>query len=387
MPQNPELKVIVQRMIDAGEPEENIATVIQHYNAPESQPSALSRFASGVTNALVAPIESAAQAVRHPIDTYNGLVDQSAKNFEEAQRILNEEHPDYGHALAHGIAAVLPPFGVVTDAADKIRSGDYAGAAGEAVGTGLVPAVYGGGVRLVKKSGPVIRVAGNAANRAVGAATDALERNPALSTGVGAAVGYAHSGVPGAIEGALGGGAFGRLLRMAEQLRPAATATADAAEAAPRSSRPIGDVNSQLGQALLQQELGGSAPPAESVTPQAPAAPAASVPASPTPAMRITKADRARITALDRERGATDTARALRHDPRFANLSPVERVAAIRAISDEPPQTLPATARAAYDRIWATLDTPAAKLDAIRGAQSAIGRAYLQSLFDRESRQ
>jgi hypothetical protein len=93
----------------------------------------------------------------------------------------------------------------------------------------------------------------------------------------------------------------------------------------------------------------------------------------------LSKRDIARITTLDKEMGATEAARALRHDPRFATMSAADRVAAIRSISSEAPGALPATAARQFDQRWAALTDPQAKIDYINTQSNPAVKAYLES--------
>ena len=74
MAQPDELTAIVQRMIDAGESEENIATVIQHFQAQPAAPE--TTFDKAMTFAGTAAktaLSDMAQPFLHPIETLQGL--------------------------------------------------------------------------------------------------------------------------------------------------------------------------------------------------------------------------------------------------------------------------------------------------------------------------
>lgn len=104
--------------------------------APE-QSGPGSRFLTGLANAVSGAVTGPLMAIRHPVDTYNGLVDASARNFAEAKDLYDKG--EYGHAAHHAIAGVIPPYSAVTEAGDKMRAGDTAGALGSAVGIASVP--------------------------------------------------------------------------------------------------------------------------------------------------------------------------------------------------------------------------------------------------------
>lgn len=122
--------------------------------AAPDQPSAGSRFLSNLASGLSGIVTGPAMAILHPVDTYNGLVDQSARNFAEAKDLYDKG--EYGHAAHHAIAGVIPPYSGVTDAADKLRAGDTAGAMGQAVAAGVAPEVARGTGAVLRKAAPAI---------------------------------------------------------------------------------------------------------------------------------------------------------------------------------------------------------------------------------------
>lgn len=208
----------IAALLEAGADEKEIPALLKEKfgksSPPPSTPGAVSRFASGVwknANPL-AMVTGAVNAVSHPLDTYEALKQASADNFTEAGRLVGDGQ--YGHALHHGIAAVIPPYNIVTHAGDEMRKGNTAGGVGEAVGAGLVPAV-------VAEAPAVAKASLNGVNRAAVAGANVLEKNPALSTVAGAGLGYAHGGLLGAVEGAMGGGVLPRILKIARQMGPA----------------------------------------------------------------------------------------------------------------------------------------------------------------------
>ncbi len=114
--------------------------------APEG--SAIGRFASNAWQVLnpVTAVEGAYQAVRHPINTYNSLVDASAQQFEKAAAIY--DHPTHGQTwsdlsgiVGHGVAGVLPGIGpAAAEAGEQIGSGDVAGGLGRGTALAAVAA-------------------------------------------------------------------------------------------------------------------------------------------------------------------------------------------------------------------------------------------------------
>lgn len=349
----------ISALYDAGATDDEITGILKEKFG--AKPGIVSRTASGIwANANpIAMIKGVADAVMHPVDTYNGLVDKSAENFTEAKDLLKKG--EYGHAIHHGIAAVVPPYNIVTHAGDEMRKGNVAGGVGEAIGAGLsVRAPQA----VIKGAPAALRVA----NRATVAGANFLESNPAAAATVGAGVGYMHGGVPGALEGAMGGGLVPRLLKAARQMGKA--------EEAPKPTLPSRLVKSPVSSGNSLQSIlddmrkppsaeSVSLPPETSLSPgyedqirqmgqraEGKIAPAETSPpllAVPDLPFKLNKVDIARITALDKELGAEQTARALRHDPRFVTMSAAERVQAVRTISQEVPGALPAKGVAAID--------------------------------------
>jgi hypothetical protein len=138
-----ELRVIVKRMMDAGESEQNIAAVIQRMSkpAPEPEPapsSALGRFASGAGE-MLNPITMAKglyQTVRHPIDTASAIYQSQGAEFDKAVDAARSGR--YSEMVGRGAASFLPVVGpLAASIGEQAGSGDIAGAAGRAVGGAL----------------------------------------------------------------------------------------------------------------------------------------------------------------------------------------------------------------------------------------------------------
>ncbi len=370
----------------------------------------LSRFVEGVKrNANPMTILSGiGNAIADPAAAYESLINQSAENFTEAGKQFDAG--DYGHAVHHGIAGILPPYNIVTNAADSVREGNIVGGMGEAVGG----VVAGKGYPAAIRSGVPAVVRG--ANRAAVAGANVMENQPALAATVGAGVGYMQGGIPGALTGAMGGGLTSRLIKALskEDVPPPAPPAAPWGQrSAPvHGTRPLGPAQSvnetgiahgpaapagvidtrmmhgpapgviQAAPPSRQLTAGARQMPASSVDasyvrsipakygepmeavvpPLASPAPMAPPPAAPSiPAMgitlpKMTKVDVQRITALDKELGAASAARALRHDPRFARMSVAERTEVVRKISSETPHTLPAAAAREIDAKFAAVE-------------------------------
>lgn len=143
MPQSPEQqRAIVQRMIDAGESEENIATVIQHFKttgpkAPEG--SAVGRFLGGVWDA-VNPLPMAQRAfdIATSDNPAAGIAATGMQILSPLARLKNvKDQYQKGGATgaANEIAASIPLIGPASEhASQRMKSGDVAGGLGEVTG-------------------------------------------------------------------------------------------------------------------------------------------------------------------------------------------------------------------------------------------------------------
>jgi hypothetical protein len=153
MPQNPELRSIVQRMMEAGENEENIGAVIQRLSGsapPERIPepsSAVNRFAGELYQksplpTVVGLVKGTANVAMNPLETWGGLkplggVARDIYDASAEQAGLSREAYQRGDSLAalgRG-AAALPMVGpTVADIYEHFASGDIAGGIGGAIG-------------------------------------------------------------------------------------------------------------------------------------------------------------------------------------------------------------------------------------------------------------
>lgn len=161
MTQNPELRSVVQRMIDAGESEENIGAVIQrmtattpapgdsnHPAAPE--PSMLSRVASGAGNAIVEGVKGIATAsgipgflregpigaIKDQAGLVGGLLGAQFDQYTKAKAAQAEGRTS--EMIGHSVAAAVPGLGPMAARWGEMAGG---GQGPEAVGEGLVAAV------------------------------------------------------------------------------------------------------------------------------------------------------------------------------------------------------------------------------------------------------
>lgn len=120
--------------------------------APEpSQPqgSAIGRFARNAGEMLnpITMIKGAAQMVRHPMDTYESMVDQSAQQFTKAREAY--DRGGLSEAMGHAAAGAVPMVGpIAADIGEQAASGDYAGAAGATVGLLAGPKIIKEAVKL-----------------------------------------------------------------------------------------------------------------------------------------------------------------------------------------------------------------------------------------------
>ena len=250
-------KAIVQRMIDAGESEENIATVIQHFKTKAAAPApegAVSRFVSGAAKNLN-PM-GVVNAVEHPVDTAKALLEAHKAQFDKAKAAYDDGH--YSEAIGHLGAAALPILGpAAANAGERIGSGDVAGGLGEATGLlasvaapRAIPAAVRGAGAAGDAVADVAKAGARGAGRVATAAADALDAHPAIGATVGGVVGYHAGGVMGALEGAATGARGVRIFRVVQKLAAAGKtpALADIAEEvsktpadAPEAPMPAGE--------------------------------------------------------------------------------------------------------------------------------------------------
>lgn len=165
MPQTPtyDQRATIQKMIDAGESEENIATVIRHFQsqpATKEPTSALDSawdFGAGVLS-QINPIEIAKglyNTVRHPIDTATDLVKAQGAELGQVPELVRQGR--YSEAAGHGLAGVLPIVGpAAAHIGEKIGQGDVARGLGEAtglIGTVVAPGMVKPGAKAVQATG------------------------------------------------------------------------------------------------------------------------------------------------------------------------------------------------------------------------------------------
>ncbi len=148
-----QLEAIVQKMIDANESEENIATVIQHFRGTEARKqsidSPMSYLADTVSNLgpsalragkeMISAVPVLADAAMHPVDKLLPMV-------MEAPMAVGRHFGDrYGSSEARALTVRDDPFGMVTDMAGAVGGGKLALAAAR---KGIPAAVRGTGVLL-----------------------------------------------------------------------------------------------------------------------------------------------------------------------------------------------------------------------------------------------
>jgi len=126
---------------------------------PEEPTGALRRFGSGL-NATANPIEIAKgmyQMVRHPLDTYEGMVNQAANQFVKAKNAY--DRGGVSEAVGHTAAGFIPGVGpMAANIADEIVEGDYAGAAGQLTGLALGPAALKGAAKALPNVSKIVPV-------------------------------------------------------------------------------------------------------------------------------------------------------------------------------------------------------------------------------------
>lgn len=101
----------------------------------QPQGSALGRFVGGAAEMLnpVTMVKGAYQMVRHPLDTYEAMVGQSAEQFGKAREAW--DRGGVSEAIGHTGAAVLPMIGpMAADIGEQAGQGDIAGALGATTG-------------------------------------------------------------------------------------------------------------------------------------------------------------------------------------------------------------------------------------------------------------
>ncbi len=180
MPQSPEeQKAIVQRMIDAGETEENIATVIQHFQTQTPDPtegrSAASRAIGGVlTGSGIAAIPDlvGTALTQNP---YRTVTDLAKGTLAPLARLGNVGDAFRKAGFTGGmneLAASIPILGPAAEhASERMKSGDTAGGIGEIAGMVASPFLGEGAA----KTFPAVKAAfaARGARTAASAANDA----------------------------------------------------------------------------------------------------------------------------------------------------------------------------------------------------------------------
>lgn len=159
MPQSPEQRAVIQRMIDAGESEENIGAVIRKMTTDTTKTSEgpkertvfehAGSFAGNLLQGLnpIRMAEGAYQLVRHPYDT---VIEPTLTNLNKSGQALRAG--DFKEA-ANRFAGAVPLIGpAADDISAQMKSGDTAGGLGKM--TALIA-----GPKVVKSAGGIAKAA------------------------------------------------------------------------------------------------------------------------------------------------------------------------------------------------------------------------------------
>lgn len=391
-----ELQQIVDRMIAAGESDEDIGLVIQGWQP--TQPPAVDRF-KGAFLDTINPMNA--------IRALPALIPGTHANQEATYaRLKSQETNPVASALSN---SPLGQFGGV-NAGIRIASGDVAGGLGEGTAE-----VMRAGLPLAKGvPGATLR----GANKAAVAGSEFVANNPAVGIALGAGIGYTQGGLGGALMGASGGSVAGAIPRLIRALEKNKTSAAPATPSTPAIvNTPLPPATPGLSVGTESQKLltTGARPmppgpdpsyvksipgkygepmnldiidvpavaPIASHTPS-PGIVQSAPPSAPLNLPNFSKADIARITALDKELGAANAARALRHDPRFASMSAAQRTEMVRAVTKgSAPGELPAVAAAEIDAKFADINPlmRAQYVESWRNVNPAVYRYLQQKLI------
>lgn len=112
--------------------------------------SAVGRFASNLGE-MVNPLtmaEGLYNTVRHPIQTGKAIIGQQAEQYHKAKQAEAEGRTS--EMVGHSVAAAIPVIGpLAASAGEQMRSGDFAGGMGKAMGV-IAPAAALSGVRYAR---------------------------------------------------------------------------------------------------------------------------------------------------------------------------------------------------------------------------------------------
>ena len=211
---DPQLEQIVQRMIDAGEGEEAIASVIREYPAvasqvaPQSPEGTLMGFLRGA-GSRVAELPGMLKSLvtTNPLTTAKGILYDAPKaQFEQAGRDFGEGRISEG--IGRSVAGAVPFLGPIAgEIGGKIGSGEPRQSGSAAIDAAMLAL-----------GSPTARSGVATAARGVGN----VAKGPVGQAALGAGVGYATGGLPGAAAGAAGGGVMGRVIAALERMAPKA---------------------------------------------------------------------------------------------------------------------------------------------------------------------
>ena len=234
-----ELERIVQRMIDAGESEDNIAAVIKEYHNSGVAPAVAGPADVSTGNTLLKTLAGMGKrtaeipgelwqslktlTTTNPATTLKNLYEGQLQQFDKAG--ADAAQGRYSEMAGHGLAGLLPLLGpAAARSGEDIGSGDPTRA-----GRGIVDAGLTLAAGAPKATASAAGTAGRALSRAV--------RSPIGTALLGAGAGYATGGVPGAITGAAGGGVAARALSAFERMNPASKVLDDVRTATPGVER------------------------------------------------------------------------------------------------------------------------------------------------------
>lgn len=122
---------------------------------PRAVKSATRRFVEGgiETANPIAIVKGVYQMARHPLDTYESMVQQSADQFGKAKEAY--DRGGLSEAFGHAAAGVLPAIGPLSaDIGEQAGAGDLAGAAGRLTGVLAGPAALKGAGKAIARVVP-----------------------------------------------------------------------------------------------------------------------------------------------------------------------------------------------------------------------------------------
>jgi hypothetical protein len=184
------------------------------------------------------------RSLMNPLQAAKDLFNAQAGQFDKAAQAKTGLEKA-GH-LAAGVIPVIGPM--AANIGDQLGSGDAEtmgrGALNVAAASTVSPSLRAGVRSGVNAATPGVVAATNRVRTAAQPVIDkgkAVAKSPTAKAAVGAGIGYAHGGLLGALEGAVGGGLLGKLLKLIDSKTetPAAPKRPASGKAdAPRLVRP-----------------------------------------------------------------------------------------------------------------------------------------------------